>query len=147
MLLIGTIIGAVFAIICLVLAGLPLCCAILKPQGKIIAGIVIAIGIFVCFIPAITGQAQGSAAVDKMCDRCKNDATATECSEDDKEKAKEAVAALGILVAYIHAFGFVVIILGATAAGMGCCICCKCCKMAEDKAPAAGAPAVVGQVV
>jgi len=145
MLIVGTIIGAIFGIGCIIVASLPLCCGIGKPFGKIIAGVVMAIGIIICFIPAITGKAQGDGAVNKMCDRCAT--TGDTCNEDDKTKAKEAIGALGILVAYIHAFGFVVIILGATAAGMGCCICCKCCKMKDEMEGGAAGGAVQGQVV
>jgi len=150
MLIIGTIIGALFTIIAVVMACLPLCGGLMKPQAKIIAGIAIFIGIFCCFIPAITGKAQADAAVTKMCDRCAASAATpgswdTACTADDEAKAKEAVGALGILVAYIHAFGFVVIILGITAAALGCCICAKCCKMKEEASGGAGQPAVIGQ--
>jgi len=146
MLMIGTILGALFGIVCVVLGALPLCCGIMKPQAKIVAGIIIGIGIFICFIPAITGAAQGSAAVDKMCDRCKESTNRydSDCSDKDKEEAKEAISALGVIVAYIHAFGFVVVILGITAATFGCCILCKCCKMKEE---VAGGGGVQGQVV
>jgi len=141
MLIIGTVIGAIFGISCVILGSLPLCCGILKPWAKVIAGIIIGIGIFICFIPAITGKAQADAAVTKMCDRCV--AEGTQCEGNDEERAKDAISALGIAVAYVHAFGFVVVILGATAAGLGCCICCKCCKMKEEPA----GKGVVGQVV
>jgi len=151
MLIIGTVIGIIFTMICIVCACLPLCGGILKPQAKIIAGIVIFVGIFACFIPAITGKAQADSAVNKMCDRCSADPNHSGCSDDDKTKAKDAVGALGILVAYIHAMGFLVIILGITAAALGCCICCKCCKMKDDdgvREVVVGAqPAVVGQPV
>jgi len=146
MLIVGTAIGAVFGIICVVFASLPLCCGIMKPHAKIIAGIVIAIGIFICFIPAIAGKAQADGAVDKMCDRCDADPSHSGCHDDDKDRAKDAIGALGVLVAYIHAFGFVVVCLGATAAGMGCCICCRCCKMKDDMLPI-DQPTAVGQVV
>ena len=145
MLIVGTVIGALFGIICCVFACLPLCCGVMKPQAKIIAGVVMAIGIFICFIPGITGKAQGDGAVDKMCERCEAQPNAGKCTEDDKTKAKDAVGALGVLVAYIHAFGFVVIILGITAAVMGCCICCKCCKMADEVASAPPGGMVIGQ--
>lgn len=145
MLIIGTVIGALFSIIAIVFACLPLCGGMMKPQAKIIAGIVIFIGLFVIFIPAITGMAQGNAAVEKMCDRCSADPSHTGCTEDEKTKAADAVSALGVIVAYVHAFGFVVVILGVVAAALGCSICCKCCKM-KDEAPAGGgAPAVIGQ--
>jgi len=147
MLIIGTVIGLLFAIICIVFACLPLCGGIMKPQAKIIAGVAIAIGIIVCFIPAITGKAQADAAVNKMCDRCAADPTNAGCSEQDKSDAKEAVGALGIIVAYVHGFGFLVVVLGVTAAALGCCICCKCCKMKEEGGAAGGQPAVIGQPV
>ena len=70
------------------------------------------------------------------------------CSEKDKSDAKDAVGALGILVAYLHGFGFLVVILGITASALGCCICCKCCKMKDDAGAAGGQqPAVIGQPV
>jgi hypothetical protein len=150
MLIIGTVIGALFSIICIVVACLPLCAGIMKAQAKIVAGVVIAIGIFVCFIPAITGKAQADAAVNKMCERCEADVNHSGCSEVDKSDAKDAVGALGIIVAYVHGFGFMVVILGITAAALGCCICCKCCKMKDEDGGnqgAGGQPAVIGQPV
>merc|ERR1719356_489111 len=102
MLIIGTVIGTLFAIVCIVFACLPLCGGMMKPQAKIIAGVVIFIGIFVCFIPVITGMAQADAAVTKMCDRCAADPNHSGCTEDEKTKGKEAVSALGVIVAYIH---------------------------------------------
>merc|ERR1719159_629480 len=67
MLIVGTVIGALFAIISIVFACLPLCGGMMKPQAKIIAGVVIFIGVLVCFIPMITGIAQADAAVNKRC--------------------------------------------------------------------------------
>jgi len=147
MMIVGTVIGVLFAMMCIVFACLPLCAGMMKPQAKIIAGIVIAIGIIVCFIPAITGKAQADAAVNKMCDRCAADPSHRGCTADDKTKGKEAVGALGIIVAYVHGFGFLVVILGVTAAALGCCICCKCCKMKEEEGTVGGKPAVIGQPV
>lgn len=147
MLIIGSVIGTLFAIICIVFASLPLCAGIMKPQAKIVASVAISIGIFVCFIPAITGKAQADAAVNKMCERCSADPTHSGCTADEKSKAKEAVGALGVIVAYIHGFGFLVVVLGITAAALGCCICCKCCKMKEEGGAAGGQPAVIGQPV
>jgi len=142
MLIIGTVLGALFTIGSIVFACLPLCGGLMKEKGKIIAGIVIFIGLFSCFIPAITGMAQGSAAVDKMCDRCGGTSS---CTEDDRTKAKEAISALGVIVAYISAYGFVVVILGIVATSLGCAICCKCCKMKDEVGAAGGQPAVIGQ--
>jgi len=147
MLIVGTIIGAIFGIGTVIAGSLPLCCGIGKKYAKPIAGVIIAIGIIICFIPVITGKAQTDAAVDKMCDRCEASNTHDKCKDEDRSKAKDAVGALGILVAYLHAFGFVVVILGATAASLGCCILCKCCKMKDDPAGAPAGGAVTGQVV
>jgi|Transcript_25977 hypothetical protein len=144
MLIVGTVIGAIIGTICVIFICLPLCCGVMKAQGRIIAGVVMAIGIIICFIPAIAGKAQADGAVDKMCERCVASASHDACTEQEKSDAKDAVAALGILVAYIHAFGFAVVILGASAAGMACCVCCKCCAMKDAQADPVG---VQGQVV
>lgn len=144
----GCIVGALFALIAIVIAALPLCCGIMKPQGKIIAGVCMFIGIFMCFVPAIAAKASGDSAITKFCDRCAAEPGHGECTEKDKQQAKDGVAALGIIVAYLLAYGWVTVILGITAAALSCCICCKCCKMADEPGAQAGAPpAVVGQVV
>jgi hypothetical protein len=147
MLVVGTVIGAIFSIICIVLASLPLCCGIVKPKANIIAAVVITIGIIACFVPAITGKAQADGAVNKMCDRCEADVHHTGCTNKERSDAQDAVGALGILVAYVHGFGFMVVILGITASAMGCCICCKCCKMKDDQFSVGQQPAVIGQAV
>lgn len=147
LLIVGTAIGAIFGTICTVLTALPLCCGIMKPQAKIISGVCMAIGIFICFIPAITGKAQADAAVEKMCERCATEAYSRPCTDKERTDAKDQVSALGIFVAYLHGFGFVVVILGVTASVMACCICCKCCKMKDD-VPTGPAPGmVIGQPV
>jgi len=154
----GCIVGAVFALIAVVAGSLPLCCGLMKPQGKIIAAVVIAVGIFICFVPLIAAKASADQGVTKMCDHCEaadcttgwNNQRCTSCTDDDRAKAKEAVTALGALVAYLLAYGWLCVILGITASGIGCCILCKCCKMKDEVVFAGGgAPQaqVMGQVV
>ena len=31
-----------------------------------------------------------------------------------------------------QAYGIVAVVIGITAASLGCCICCKCCKMKDE---------------
>jgi len=145
MLIVGSVIGILFAIICIVFACLPLCGGMMKPQAKILAGVVIFIGIFVCSIPMITGSAQADAAVSKMCDHCAADPSHPGCSEDDKTEGKDAVSALDVFVAYIYAFGYVIVILGIVDASLGCSIFFKCCKMVDQPGCAGGQPAVIGK--
>eukprot|EP00969_Alexandrium_andersonii_P053078 2331904-Alexandrium_andersonii.AAC.1 len=63
-----------------------------KPWLKILACVLGLVGGLCCAIPFITGSVAGSAAVDDMCNRCTDN-----CSDVDRENAKAAVAALGVL--------------------------------------------------
>eukprot|EP00930_Biecheleria_cincta_P021782 TRINITY_DN1603_c0_g1_i3.p1 TRINITY_DN1603_c0_g1~~TRINITY_DN1603_c0_g1_i3.p1 ORF type:complete len:189 (+),score=34.31 TRINITY_DN1603_c0_g1_i3:58-624(+) len=122
-----SILGIVFSLITVIVASLPLCCGIMKPIGTIIAVVAIVVGIISIFLPAVGGMVSGTGAVNQLCDSC-----AGGCSEQDKKNATDAMNALGILIAYLAAFGWAAIILGIVAAALGCCICCKCCKMKDD---------------
>jgi len=149
MLWVGSIIGTIIGIALIVFGSLPVCCAILKPQAKIIAVVILIFGLIIMFIPAITGKAVADGAIDKYCDRCAVESSGhAGCTEADRSKGKDDIAAIGIVVAYIWGLGFLCVICGITAMSLGCCIFCKCCKMKEElnmSAPPAGA--IQGQVV
>jgi hypothetical protein len=144
----GTIAGAIITAICVIANSLPVCCGVMKTNLSglkmigVVTGIVSAISMA---IPAITGMVVGGPAVEEYCDGCG-------CDDNDREEAKNAIAALGVIVAYIHAFGFVVVILAIVALSLSCCLCCPCCgplKAEKEKqvAGGAGGPQVPGQVV
>lgn len=138
----GSITGVVIGLVMTVLASLPLCCGVMKEKGKQIATTAMINGIVVCFIPAITGFVVGASIVDKMCDRCGT------CSDADKEAAQTHVGVAGVIVAYVHGFGWLALILGITAASLSCCICCNCCKMKNVPVATSGSgPVVIGQAV
>lgn len=132
--MVGSIVGFLVGLVLTVLVALPLCCGILKGPAKILAGVAIGLGIFVIFIPLIAGKASTDAAISKMCDKCGT------CEPDEEQKAKDAIGALGVIVAYTVGHGYLCVIIGVLAACLGCCVCCKCCKM-KDKEN--GAPPVV----
>lgn len=144
----GTIAGVITTAICVIANSLPVCCRVMKTNLSglkmigVVTGIVSAISIA---IPAITGMVVGGQAVEEYCDGCG-------CDDNDREEAKNAIAALGVIVGYIHAFGFVVVILAIVALSLSCCLCCPCCgplKAEKQKqvAGGAGVPQVLGQVV
>eukprot|EP00928_Gymnodinium_smaydae_P063686 TRINITY_DN4718_c0_g6_i1.p1 TRINITY_DN4718_c0_g6~~TRINITY_DN4718_c0_g6_i1.p1 ORF type:complete len:177 (+),score=36.12 TRINITY_DN4718_c0_g6_i1:73-603(+) len=123
----GSVIGCVIAIAVTILAALPLCGGILKPQGKIIAIVAIALGIFMCFVPMISGMAASGSAVSNICDKC-----STGCTDDERKALGDGFAALGVIAAYTAGMGWLAMIMGIVASALGCCICCNCCKMAPE---------------
>jgi hypothetical protein len=146
-LIVGTIAGAIFTIICLIVTSLPVCCGVMKTNlsGLKIIGVVTGIvsGISIA-IPAITGMIVGGTAVEDYCNECGG------CTDNDREEAKSAIAGLGVIVAYIHAFGFVVVILAIVGISLSCCLCCPCCgplQAEKQKQMAGGTGAPPGQVV
>eukprot|EP00928_Gymnodinium_smaydae_P063684 TRINITY_DN4718_c0_g3_i2.p1 TRINITY_DN4718_c0_g3~~TRINITY_DN4718_c0_g3_i2.p1 ORF type:complete len:199 (+),score=43.62 TRINITY_DN4718_c0_g3_i2:64-597(+) len=124
---VGSVIGGVIAVLVTILAALPLCCGILKPQGKIIAGAVIALGIFMIFVPMISGMAASGTAVSNICGKCGNG-----CTAEEEKAIGDGFAALGVLAAYTGGMGWLALIMGIVASALGCCICCNCCKMAPE---------------
>jgi len=137
--MVGSIIGGLLAIVLTVVAALPLCCGIMKAQAKIIAGISIFLGIFFIFVPMIAGMAASSSITDTVCTNCANG-----CTDEERKAIGDFFSALGVLAAYIGAFGWLALIFGIVAATLGCCICCKCCKMKDEEGAAS---VVVGQQV
>eukprot|EP00928_Gymnodinium_smaydae_P063682 TRINITY_DN4718_c0_g2_i3.p1 TRINITY_DN4718_c0_g2~~TRINITY_DN4718_c0_g2_i3.p1 ORF type:complete len:175 (+),score=43.61 TRINITY_DN4718_c0_g2_i3:70-594(+) len=134
---VGSVIGGVIAILVTILAGLPLCCGIMKAQGKIIAGVTIVLGIFMIFVPMISGMAASGTAVSNICGKC-----GSGCTAEEEKAIGDGFAALGVLAAYTGGMGWLALIMGIVASALGCCICCKCCKMApEPQAVVAGQPA------
>jgi len=129
----GSIIGWIFALILSILGCIPLCCSgpTLKAQATIIGIVCILGGLFAFFIPAIAGAAATSGAIDDYCDRCQAEGYSS-CSEADRDEAKDDIAALGIIVAYLLGFGWLVVIQAIVAMVLGCAIMCKCCKMKEE---------------
>merc|ERR1719321_1157779 len=129
-----SVLGLLMGLGLVVATSLPLCCGMMKGPAKIIAGVAISLGIFICFLPALGGMIVGAASVDAACDRCVGG-----CKGDDKKNLTDSMSGLGILVAYFNGMlGFVALILGIVAASLGCCICCKCCKMKDEEAAQGG---------
>lgn len=143
----GSIIAAVLGVIFVVIVSLPLCCGIIKAQAKIIAGVMIGLGIFICFIPYIASLSACDPVADDICSAC-----SWGCTDQQKTEIETRCNAIGAYAVYVYAYGWLSVILGITAAALSCCILCKCCKMGEDKnAPIGGAggapPVVVGAPV
>merc|ERR1712224_870207 len=144
--LIGSIFGIVFTLVTTVVTSLPVCCGVMKDNKslKIIAIVCGVVGISYA-IPFISGALTAGSFTDDICDSCGG------CTDKERTDLEESIGALGVLVAYIHGFGFVVVILSSVTMCLSCCICCPCCgplKQAKDAANAGGgAPAVQGQVI
>merc|ERR1712014_94921 len=83
---------------------------------------------------------------DDICNSCDNG-----CTDDERKQIEEAIGALGVLVAYIHGFGFIVVILASITMCLTCCMCCPCCgplKQAQTDVQTMQPQAqVMGQVV
>lgn len=136
----GPIIGIALGLIMTLIASLPLCCGVMKAQGKIIAMIGIPIGILAILMPLFLSMGACTSFVENLCDNCKTDGGKNSCDEQDpfnqnkthREGLSDACAALGILLVYIGGHGWAAIVLGIVAASLSCCILCGCCKMKEE---------------
>jgi len=77
-------------------------------------------------------------AVNSYCDDCPT----AYCTEETRSQSKDDLHALGMIVAYTLALGFVPAILGIISMSMGGATLCGCCGAKADAAPAAGAVVV-----
>merc|ERR1719436_2331475 len=89
-----------------ILACLPLCCGVMKRFANIIAILAIVVGVISIFIPLLGGPASASGVVEKACSQCGT------CSDEDKDNLHAKMSALGVLVAYIGAWGWLAIVFG-----------------------------------
>jgi len=138
-----SIIGVVFALLAMVAAAVPLCCGFGKQFGKIIAAIVIPIGILCCFFPLIGSSVATNSMESDVCEGCAK--SGYTCTEADKELIQAYFGTLGFFFAYTVGQGWAAIVMGIVGSSLGCCICCKCCKMKDDEIPKGGGePTVVG---
>lgn len=147
--LVGSVIGTIITIITTITGSLPVCCGVMK-QGPLVpvAVVIGAVAGISMFIPMITGKVVIDSVVSDIChgDDCN-------CSEETERDLKDALSALGIFVAYLHGFGFLVLIFGGVTICMSCCMCCPCCgplqqaKLQQQQGGPARAQAVQGQVV
>jgi len=138
----GSIIGIVLGLIMTLLASLPLCCGVMKAQGKIIAMIGIPVGILCCFMPLFLSLGGCSSFVETLCENCpvNGDESKSSCDEPEmqgstrtyRDVISDACHALGILIVYFGGYGWAAVILGIVAASLSCCILCGCCKMKEE---------------
>merc|ERR1712224_930726 len=96
----------------------------------------IILSVVAMIMPAIGGMAAGSKAVDDYCDCMVQHGVV--CLESDKDAAKAAVSALGVLAAYILAYGWLAVVLAIVGISMGGATCCGCCKANEAKNPSQG---------
>lgn len=138
-LIVGPIIGIVVGLIMTILTSLPLCCGVMKNQGRIIAMIGIPLGILAILIPLFFSFGACATFIENICDNCENDNGESACDiEDDynnkttRQVLEEGCGALGIIVVYLAAYGWAAVILGIVAASLSCCILCGCCKMKEE---------------
>ena len=140
----GTVPAIVISLFLVILLSLPLCCGcgaeVLKRSSGLKIGIVVVAVILGCLCPAIPLIAGGGACgtvTEELCAECGDGCTPSE---------REGISALcnfgSFFAMYFGAFGFLAVVFGPMAAGLGCCICCGCCKMAPEKGPQT---AVVGQ--
>lgn len=145
--IVGPVVGIALGAIMVILASLPLCCGVMKAQGRIIAMIGIPVGILACLMPLFLSMNGCGTFIDNLCTNCEDDNGNSSCdqvnpnSPTDKtfrEEIDEGCHALGFLVAYLLAYGWAAVVLGITAAALSCCILCGCCKMKDDGAYADG---------
>jgi len=128
---------------------LPVCCGVCAANLQVpkIMGVVCGIlGAIDIFVPAIAGSLGASIALDQICEECG-------CSDHEREKYRDDIAGLGIVIAYFYG-GFMCVFLGVTTLVLACCACGPCCgPLKRMKEEAAGGvkggalPVIVGQPV
>lgn len=147
----GSIVGAVVAIILIVIASMPVCCGVAKENKSTLCCMGTFVGIIaaVCnFVPLIAALVATTEAVDHHCDKCN-------CTDEEREDAKHIFGFWGAIIGYMHGMGFLVVVLATTAEVLVCCMCCPCCgplKTYRDaqklpQGPAVQVPQVQGNVV
>lgn len=140
-LVVGAIVGIVIALLMVILTALPLCCGVMKAQGKIIAMVGIPMGIIACFIPLFISLGSCPGFVDNKCAECKKEGINCSDTYPDiinttsrtyEKYFTDMCHGLGFLIAYVGAWGWTAVVMGITAAALSCCILCGCCKMKAD---------------
>ncbi|CAL1146536.1 unnamed protein product [Cladocopium goreaui] len=125
----GSIGGIVVGLLMIILVSLPLCCGVMKKQGKVIGAIGIVLGLLSLIIPYFGAMGSCAPFMDAACaNRC----TGFECTQYDKDVALSACQALGVIFVYLGVFGWLACVLGIVAASMACCVCCQCCNAKLD---------------
>lgn len=143
-LVVGPIVGVVIAFIMLILTALPLCCGVMKAQGRIIAMIAIPLSLLAMFMPLFLSLGTCEPFVEDLCKGCKDQNGDPSCdnvnpltNKTPRQELDESCTAIGIIVAYFF-WGWAAVVLGVIAMGLSCCIFCGCCQMKEDTTYADG---------
>jgi hypothetical protein len=143
--LVGSIIGFVITLGTTITLSLPVCCGVMKKANVKVIGIICGIiGGLSLFIPFISGAVSSGALVEDICDACTHG-----CSDTDRDELNTHLGALGVIVAYIHGMGFLVVVMGAITLCLSCCTCCPCCGplKADNNVTPVNPNAPQGQVV
>lgn len=138
-LMVGPIVGIVLGLIMVILTALPLCCGVMKAQGKIIAIVGIIVGLIAILIPMLLSMGACGTFIDNICDNCKTQGGESSCDvkndyqvQTTRQALEDSCAALGFLLVYLAAYGWAAVILGVVAMSLSCCILCGCCKMKDE---------------
>lgn len=142
-LLMGSFIGAAVAGALLIAASAIMCCgcyadSVIHHTGKF--GMFLIFTALLCaVIPAMSSFGACKSVDDDICDECykasKNSTNATPeepCTLETRQAIEDACQALGLLVVYIAAYGWLAVILGSIASSMGCCAAFGCCACHLD---------------
>lgn len=143
--LVGSLIGFAITLGTTITLSLPVCCGVMKNANVKVIGIICGIiGGLSLFIPFISGAVSSGALVEDICDACTHG-----CSDTDRDELNTHLGALGVIVAYIHGMGFLVVVMGAVTLCLSCCTCCPCCGplKADNNVTPVNPNAPQGQVV
>merc|ERR1719189_141225 len=87
--IVGPIIGIVLGLICVILGALPLCCGVMKAQGRIIAMVVIPLGILACLFPLFLSMNACGPFVENVCENCKDQNDQYGCTEQQTKELED----------------------------------------------------------
>lgn len=125
-------VGAVLAIAGIVLGCLPTCCGKMIEKAKPFGIIAMVLSLIGMIMPAIAGKVAIDSSIDKVCED--KGCNPNGCDQDEIDEEKDALAALGIVLAYTVGHGYLPLILGIIGMAMGGAACCKCCKAKGEPA-------------
>lgn len=154
--LVGSMAGGFLALTMTATASFVMCCGMcldsVKTNTKKFGAFIVFFAVLAMIIPFMASQGACSTVDDEVCAECAKVTSVGEpCTPQTKKDIEDSCNALGFLVVYVAAYGWVAVIFGNIAACMGCCAICGCnnCKLGEANNPNGpnGQQRLVGQPV
>jgi len=148
----GSAAGGFLALSMVGTASAVMCCGMcidkVKTNTTRFGVIIIVFAQLAMMIPYGASRGACSTVDDEICKECaKVTSPSGPCTPAEKKAIEDSCNALGFLVVYVAAYGWVAVIFGGVASCMGCCAICGCsdCKLGEANNP--NRQPIVGQPV